>query len=59
MNQADLTTSTQSITNSNDDMTHRRPMMKDFPFYPDPTYKLPPKKPIRTPMPGSPESSEH
>ena len=56
-NQADSTTPAQSITNSNVEVTHRRPLIKDIPFYPDPTY-IPPPKPIRTPMPGSSESSE-
>ena len=42
----------QSITNSNDEVTHKRPIIKDIPFYPDPSYR-PPPKPIRTPTPGS------
>ena len=32
-------------------------MIKDIPFYPDPTYR-PPLKIIRTPMPGSSESTD-
>ena len=32
-------------------------MIKDIPFYPNPTYR-PPPKPIRTPTPGSLQSSE-
>ena len=38
-------------------MTHRRPVIKDSPFYPDPSYR-PPPKPIGTPMPGSSQGSE-
>ena len=49
-NQAHSTAPAQSLTNSNDEVTHRNPMVKDIPFYPDPTYR-PPPKPIRTPMP--------
>ena len=56
-NQADFTTPAQSITNSNAEVTHRRPVIKDIPFYPDPTYR-PPPKPVRTPMPGSSESTD-
>ena len=56
-NQADFTTLVQSITNSNVEVTNRRPMIKGIPFYPDPTYK-PSPKPVRAPKPGSSESSE-
>ena len=56
-NQADFANPVQSITNSNVEVTHRRPLIKDIPFYPDPTYRLPPK-PIRTPTPGSSESTD-
>ena len=38
-------------------MTHRSPTIKDIPFYPDPTYR-PLPKPVRTPMPGSSQSSD-
>ena len=41
-----------SINNANEGMTHTRPLIKDVPFYPGPTYRLPPK-PIRSKMPGS------
>ena len=41
-NQADFTTPVQPITNSNVEATHRRPLIKDIPFYPDPTYRPPP-----------------
>ena len=56
-NQADVTTPAQSITNSNAEVTHRRPLIKDIPFYQDPTYR-PLPKPVRTLMSGSSESSE-
>ena len=56
-NQTNSAAPTQSITNSNDEVTHRRPMIKNIPFYPDPCYR-PPIKPIRTPMPGGSQSSE-
>ena len=56
-NQALSTAPAQSLTNSNDEVTHRNPMVKDIPFYPDPTYR-PPPKPVRTPMPGSSQSSD-
>ena len=55
--QADFTTPVQSITNSNVEVTHRRPMIKDTPFYPDPIYRTPPE-PVRTPTPGSSESTD-
>ena len=48
-NQADSTAPAQSIINSNADATHRRPQIKDIPpFYPDPTYR-PPPKPVEIP----------
>ena len=56
-NQTDPTAPMQSITNSNDEVTHRRLMIKDIPFYPDPNYR-PPPKPIITPTPGSSQSLE-
>ena len=56
-NQTDSIAPVQSITNANGEATHRRPMIKDTPFYPDPTYR-PPPKPTRTPMPGSSQSSK-
>ena len=45
-NQPDLTTPMQSISYSNAEVIKRRPiqkMIKDIPFYPDPTYRSPPK----------------
>ena len=47
----------QSLTNSNDEVTHRRPVIKDISFYPDAGYR-PLPKPIRTPMPGGSQSSK-
>ena len=48
----------QSLTNSNDEVTHRSLMSKDIPFYPNPTYR-PPPKPTRTPMQGHSQHSEN
>ena len=56
-NQAHSTFPAQSINNSNDEVTHRSLLMKDIPFYPDPAYR-PPPKPVRTPTPGSLQSSK-
>ena len=56
-NQVDSITPAQSITNSNAEVTHIRPLIKDIPFYPDPTYRPPPKL-IRSSLQGSSESSE-
>ena len=56
-NQTDSTAPAQSITNSNDEVTHRRPMIKDIPCYPNPNYR-PPPKPTRPPTPGSSQSPE-
>ena len=50
-NQAHSSAPAQSITNSNDEVTHRNPIIKD------PTY-IPPPKPVRTPMQGSSQCSE-
>ena len=38
INQADFTTPAQSISSSNPEVAHRRPVNKDIPFYPDPIY---------------------
>ena len=56
-NQPDSAAPVQSITNSDNERTHRRPMIKDIPHYPDPNYR-PPPKPTRTTEPGSSQSSE-
>ena len=45
----------QSIHNSNAEVINRKPMMKDIPSYPDPTYRHPPK-PVRVPISESPEN---
>ena len=41
--------------NTDEGMTHTRPLIPDVPFHPGPTYRLPPK-PIRSNMPRSQES---
>ena len=46
----------QLVNNSHDEGTHRSPMIKDIPFYPDTTYR-PLTKPVRTPMPGGLQST--
>ena len=38
-------------------MTHTAPLIPDVPFHPGPTYR-PPKKPIRSNVPRSQESSQ-
>ena len=48
INQTDFTTPVQSLNNSNAKVINRRPMIKDIPFYPDPTHR-PPPKPVRIP----------
>ena len=48
-NQADFMTPVQLISNSNAEVPHRRLMLKDIPFSPNPMYR-PPPKPVRTPM---------
>ena len=40
----------QLINNLNDELTHRKPMIKGIPCYPNPTYR-PPPKPVRIPTP--------
>ena len=45
----------QSINSSNTEVINRTPMIKDIPFYPDPTYKSLPK-PTRIPTLESPEN---
>ena len=57
INQPDSTAPVQLVTNFNDDVTHKIPIIKDIPFYPDPNNR-PPSKPIRTPMPGSSQRLE-
>ena len=47
----DFTTSVQSVNSHSMDATKRKPMIKNIPFYPDPTYR-PPHKLIRIPRSG-------
>ena len=47
----------QLINISHDEVTHRSPMIKDIPFYPDPTYRSLSKL-VRTFWPGGSQSSE-
>ena len=57
INQAGFATPVQSISNSSVEVINRRPIQKinkDVPFYPDPTYR-PPPKPVRNPTLESPE----
>ena len=53
-NHANSTAPADSI-NNNEEMTQRRPLPTDVPFYPGPTYRLPPK-PVRL---FTPESRGH
>ena len=46
INHPAFTTPVQSINKSNSEVINRRPMIKDIPFYSDPTYR-PPPKPVR------------
>ena len=46
-----------SINNTNEGMTHTRPLIPDVPFHQGPTYRPPPKL-IRSHMPRSHESSQ-
>ena len=48
-----FTTPVQSVSNPSMEAINRRPMIKDIPFYPDPTYR-PPSKLIRIPMSEGP-----
>ena len=45
-----------SISNTDEGMTHTRPLISDVPFHPGPTYR--PPKPTRSNMPRSQESSQ-
>ena len=53
----DFTTPVQSVNSPSAGVINRTPMIKYIPFYPDPTFR-PPPKPVRTPMPGSSESTD-
>ena len=46
-----------SVNNTNEEMTHTRPLIPDVPFHPGPTYRPPPTL-IRSQMPGSHEGSQ-
>ena len=54
---ANSTAPTHSINNTNEGMTHTRPLIPDVPFHPGPTYR-PPSKPIRSQMLGSHQGSQ-
>ena len=45
----------QSINKSSAEIIYRRPMIKDIPFYPNPTYR-PPFKPVRIPASEDPDN---
>ena len=49
----DFTTPVQSVNDPSMEVINRRLMIKDIPFYPDPTYRPPPKL-IRIPTPEGP-----
>ena len=44
INHPDFTNPMQSINNFNAKVFNRRPIIKDIPFYPDQTYRAPPKR---------------
>ena len=43
INHPGFTTPMKSINSSNAEVINRRPMIKDIPFYPNQTYRPPPK----------------
>ena len=55
INHPGFATPVQSIINSNAEIINRKHMIKDIPFYPDPTYRHP-SKPVRIPTLESPEN---
>ena len=55
INNADFTTPVQLINNPGVKVINGRPMIKDIPFYTDPTYRSLPK-PVRILMSESPEN---
>ena len=55
INLPDLTMRVQAINNSSVEVINRRPMIKDTPFFLDPTYR-PLPKPVRIPMSESQEN---
>ena len=46
-----------SVNKTDEGITHRRPLIPNFPIYLDPTSRPPPKA-IRSPAPGNQESSQ-
>ena len=56
-NCANFTAVVHSINNVNEGMKHRRSLPTDAPFYPDPTYR-PPPKPVRSFTPESHKGSQ-
>ena len=56
-NNTNSTSPAHSVNNVNEEMTQRRPLTTDVPFYSGPAYR-PPPKPIRSPMEGSHEGSQ-
>ena len=54
INQPDFTAPVQSINNSSMEVINIRSIIKDIPFYPDPTYR-PPPKPVRIAMSEGPK----
>ena len=56
-NNANSTVPMHSINNTNEGITHTRPLIPDVPFHPGPTYR-PPLKSVRSQMPGSHEGSQ-
>ena len=55
INNPDFTMPVQLVNNPNVEAINRRPIIKDIPFYPGPTYR-PPLKLIRIPSSESPEN---
>ena len=51
----DFTIPMQSVNNPNMGAINRKPMSKDIPFYPDPTYR-PPPNPVKIPTSEGPEN---
>ena len=51
----DFTTPVQLVNSPSTEGINRRPVIKDIPFYPDPTYR-PPPKPVRIPISEGPEN---
>ena len=54
---SDFTTSVQSVNNPSVEVIDKRPVTKDIPFYPDPTYR-PSLMPIRISLSKGPENTD-